>query len=171
MDGPTPRLAHIKDFTPGGDAFYEVSCFTPDSKSLLLTSDCETKNFWKNQIYRLDLKTGATRRLTHNEDYNEHPGLTPDGKSILWMSNAFSDVLHGFHATDWWLMDADGAHPRRISTMNVRNSSQCNGKPMWACVGAWSPDGRWFDGDVETSLFTCASKIVRVDLPAEDGAR
>ena len=153
LDGPTPRLANIKDFKPGGDAFYEASCFTPDSKSLLFTSDFDTKNFWKNQIYRLDLETGAARRLTHDQGYNEHPSLTPDGKSILWMSDVQCDTLGLLHGTDWWLMDADGANPRRVSTMNVRNSPQCDGKPKWACVAAWSPDGRWFLGDVEMNLF------------------
>jgi hypothetical protein len=170
VDGPTPRVAGIKDFKPGGDAFYEVSCFTPDSQSLLMTSDLDTKNFWKNQIYRLDLQTGAARRLTHNEGYNEHPSLTPNGKSILWMSDVQCDRLGLLHGTDWWLMDADGANPRRISTMNVRNSTQCDGTPKWACAAAWSPDGRWFYGDVQTNLFTQAGKVVRVDLLAGGAA-
>ena len=164
LDGPTPRVAGIKDFKPGGDAFYEASCFTRDSKSLLITSDYDTKNFWRNQIYRLDLKTGVARRLTHNQGYNEHPSLTPDGKSILWMSNVQCDTRSVLNGTDWWLMDADGANPRRVSTMNVRSSPQCDGAPKWACAAAWSPDGRWFLGDVEMNLFTCASKVVRVDL-------
>jgi para-nitrobenzyl esterase len=171
LDGPTPRVASIKDFKPGGDAFYEVSCFTPDSQSLLMTSDLDTRNFWKNQIYRLDLQTGAARRLTHNDSYNEHPGLTPDGKSILWMSDVQCDRLGLLHGTDWWLMDADGANPRRVSTMNVRSSPQCDGAPKWACAAAWSPDGRWFYGDVQTNLFTQAGKVVRVDLLAGGAAQ
>ncbi len=87
------------------------------------------------------------------------------------MSDLACDRLGLLHGTDWWLMDADGANPRRVSTMNVRNSPQCDGAPKWACVAAWSPDGRWFVGDVEMSLFTCASKVVRVDLPPDGAAR
>jgi Tol biopolymer transport system component len=165
VETPTPHVANIRDYRPAGEAFYETSCFTPDSQSLLMTSNCDTKNFWQNQIYRFDLATQQLHRLTHDTSYNEHPQMTPDGRSIIWMSDTDTDGLHLAHGTDWWLMDPDGSHPRRISTMNVRTSPQCDGKAKWACTVTWSPDGRWFYGDVQTNLITQAGKVVRVDLP------
>ena len=165
VETPAPHVANIRDYRPAGDAFYEASCFTPDSKSLLMTSDCDTHTFWQNQIYRFDLETQQLDRLTHDTSYNEHPQVTPDGRSIIWMSDAHSDALRGAHGTDWWMMDTDGGNPRRISRMNVRNNPQCDGKPKWVGTAAFSPDGKWFYGDVQTNLITQAGKVVRVDLP------
>jgi para-nitrobenzyl esterase len=169
IEEPQPHVANIKDYTPGGGpAFFEASCFTPDGRSIFMTSNHETKNFWKSQIYRLDLDTGATHRLTQGDNYNEHPGLTPDGQSIIWMTTAHTDALHFVHGTDWWLMDLDGGNPRRLSRMCVQGNPQSDGYPKWPCTVAWSPDGTWFYGDVQTNLITQAGHVVRVDILDRD---
>lgn len=60
---------------------------TADSASFVFTSDFDAHNFWKSQIYRLDLRSGANTRLTRGDSYNEHPRYTPKGQ-VLWMTNA-----------------------------------------------------------------------------------
>ena len=65
-----------------GDEFNETGGFSPDSSSLVFTSDFETRNFWSSQIYRLDLGSGAITRLTRGNSYNEHPRYTPDGQVV-----------------------------------------------------------------------------------------
>ena len=102
QDG-TPSLSDIRAVSPPGDAMNETGGFSADSSSLVFTSDFENHNFWHNQIYRLDLKSGAIARLTRGDSYNEHPRYTPDGQ-VLWMSNAGNPS----HGTDWWTMNPTG---------------------------------------------------------------
>lgn len=70
QDG-TPSVPGIRTVSPPGNAFNETGGFSADSSSLVFTSDFETRNFWKDQIYRIDLNSGATTRLTQGNNYNE----------------------------------------------------------------------------------------------------
>jgi Tol biopolymer transport system component len=162
QDG-TPSLSDIRAVSPPGDAMNETGGFSADSSSLVFTSDFENHNFWHNQIYRLDLKSGAITRLTRGDSYNEHPRYTPDGQ-VLWMSNAGNPS----HGTDWWTMRPDGSNPQRLSDFNVGgNTDPIGHKPVYATVvqtANWGPDNSYFYGDVETNLLTSDSVIARVAL-------
>ncbi len=162
----TPSLSGIRTVSPPGDAFNESGGFSADSSSMVFTSDFETHNFWKNQIYRLDLNAGATTRLTKGDSYNEHPRYTPAGQ-VLWMTSADNPA----RGTDWWTMNADSSNPQRLSSFN--NDEQMSGgrgfgpRQVYATVvqtANWSPDGRYFYGDVETNLLNGESVILRVSL-------
>ncbi|MGO9652408.1 hypothetical protein [Mycobacterium sp.] len=164
QDG-TPSLSDIRTVSPPGDAMNETGGFSADSSSLVFTSDFENHNFWHNQIYRLDLKSGAITRLTRGDSYNEHPRYTPDGQ-VLWMSNAGNPS----HGTDWWTMNPDGSNPQRLSDFNFNvggNADAIGHKPVYATVvqtANWGPDNSYFYGDVETNLLTSDSVIARVAL-------
>jgi len=159
----TPSLSGVRTVSPAGDAFNETGGFSADSASLVFASDFETHNFWKSQIYRLDLASGTTARLTRGDAYNEHPRYTPQGE-VLWMTNADNPS----RGTDWWTMDPDGSNAQRLSDFNGNGSARgFGGKQVWPTVvqtADWSPDGRSFYGDVETSLLTSDSVILRVSL-------
>jgi Tol biopolymer transport system component len=160
----TPSLSNIRAASPAGDAFNETGGFSADSSSLVFTSDFETHNFWSNQIYRLDLDSTATTRLTKGNSYNEHPRYTPDGQ-VLWTTNADNRS----RGTDWWIMNPDGSNPQRISDFNRAGNAASFGHqpPVWATVvqtANWSPDDTYFYGDVETNLVTSDSVILRVSL-------
>jgi Tol biopolymer transport system component len=162
----TPSLSGVRTVSPAGDAFNETGGFSEDSASLVFTSDAETHNFWKNQIYRLDLQSGVTTRLTRGDSYNEHPRYTPGGQ-VLWMSNSGNPS----RGTDWWTMNADGSNPQRLSNFNsdqdTRGVPAFADPPVWATTVQtenWSSDHRYFFGDVETNLLTSDSVIVRVSL-------
>lgn len=109
--------------------------------------------------------SGAITQLTQGHHYNEHPRYTPDGQ-ILWMSNA--NGLSSMIGTDWWTMKADGSNPTRLSTFNDSGSPEYYGqRSLWATVvqtDDWSPDRTYFFGDLETSLLTANSVILRVSL-------
>lgn len=161
QDG-TPTLSHIRTVSPPGDAFNETGGFSADSASLLFASDFETHNFWSSQIYRLDLASGATTRLTRGDSYNEHPRFIPGGQ-VLWMTNADNPS----RGTDWWTMNADGSDAQRLSDFNNGDARGFGGKQVWATVvqtDDWSPDQHYFYGDVETNLLNSDSVIVRVSL-------
>ncbi len=162
QDG-TPSLSNVRTVSPTGDAFNETGGFSADSSSLVFSSDFETHNFWRNQIYRYDLNSGVNTRLTRGDSYNEHPRYTPDGQ-VLWMTNADNPS----HGTDWWTMNSDGSHPQRLSDFNADgNAKDVGRKTVYATVvqtANWSPDNSYFYGDVETSLLTSDSVIVRAAL-------
>lgn len=162
QDG-TPSLSGVRTISPAGDAFNETGGFSADSTSLVFTSNFETHNFWKSQIYRLDLNSGAIARLTLGDSYNEHPRYTPDGQ-VLWMTNADNPS----HGTDWWTMDADGSHQQRLSDFNSDGDARGFGSGrVWATTvqtDSWSPDHRYFYGDVETNLVNSDGVILRASL-------
>jgi Tol biopolymer transport system component len=159
----TPALSNVRTVSPTGDAFNETGGFSADSSSLVFTSDFETHNFWSNQIYRYDLNSGASTRLTRGNSYNEHPRYTPDGQ-VLWMTNADNPS----HGTDWWTMGPDGSNPQRLSDFNTGDNAKAIGqKRVYATTvqtANWSPDNSSFYGDVETNLLTSDSVIVRAEL-------
>ena len=158
-----PSLSNVHTVSPTDDAFNETGGFSADSASLVFTSDFETHNFWSSQIYRFDVDSHAITRLTRGESYNEHPRYTPDGQ-VLWMTNADNPS----HGTDWWTMNADGSNPQRLSDFNVGDSGKSIGhKPLYATVvqtANWNSDRSTFYGDVEISLLTSDSVIVRAAL-------
>ena len=168
----TPSLSGIRTVTPPGDAFNETGAFSADSAAFVFTGDFETHNFWKSQIYRLDLRSGATTRLSRGDSYNEHPRYTPDGQ-VLWMTNADNPS----HGTDWWTMDADGSNAQRLSNFNNDDGATDIGafgrSPVWATTVQtenWSPDEHYFFGDVETNLLNSDSVILRVSLTCQGSA-
>jgi Tol biopolymer transport system component len=162
-DDGTPALSGIRTVSPPGDAFNETGGFSADSSSLVFTSSFETHNFWKSQIYRLDLNSGVTTRLTKGDSYNEHPRYTPDGQ-VLWMTNADNPS----RGTDWWTVNPDGSNPQRLSDFNTNGDARGFGaKRVWATVvqtSDWSADHHYFFGDVETNLLNSDSVILRVSL-------
>jgi Tol biopolymer transport system component len=166
QDG-TPSLSDVRTVSPAGDAFNETGGFSADSSSLVFTSDYENHNFWHNQIYRLDIGSGAITRLTRGDSYNEHPRYTPDGQ-VLWMSNADNPS----RGTDWWTMSPDGSNPQRLSDFNADGNAQAFGhKPVYATVvqtANWGPDNSYFYADVETNLLNSDSVIARVALTCHD---
>jgi Tol biopolymer transport system component len=170
-DDGVPSLHNIHDYRANGDAFYEMGGFSPDSHTLVFTSDYATGKWWESQIYSIDLATSHIEALT-SSNYNEHPSFTPDGR-VIWMSDTDIRPLGGFlmPGTDWWLMDADGSHKVRLSYLNTRGHPEFTGKPMWAGTVAWSSDGRRFIGDVQTNLLTQAGKAIWVDLSCPANAR
>ncbi|MBK8200153.1 MAG: PD40 domain-containing protein [Acidobacteria bacterium] len=77
-------------------------------------------------IYALPINGGDARRLTSGIALDTQPVFSPDGHSILFLSDRSG-------AENLWLMDADGSHPRQISPYND--------DPTFVSP-EWSPDGR-----------------------------
>lgn len=152
--GPTPHLANVRTYQPGGKAFYEVYGFSPDGRRILFCSQMGQPSIWDQHIYTLDIATGEARKLTE-KGYNEHAVFTPDGKRIIWMTNAENSG-----GTDWWIMNADGSGKRRLTYMNERGHPHDAGESVWAGLVHFSPDGRRFIGGVQTSLTQQVGRIV-----------
>jgi Tol biopolymer transport system component len=160
-----PQIENVRTIQPGGaDAFNESGGFALDSQSLLVTSDYLTQNFWSNQIYRYDPATGSTAALTQS-GYNEHPRYAPDGR-VMWMAN--TNVTNS--GTEWWLMEADGSNPERLSYFNETGHVESQGQ-VWAggvATENWAPDGSYFIGEVQTDLAQLTYRMLKVELTCTD---
>jgi Tol biopolymer transport system component len=171
---PRPHLENLHAYQPGGAVYYETGSFTSDGGSLLYTSDQDTHSFWQSQIYRLELASGASTRLTSGRDYNEHPTVvsTPSGDWVVYMSTRGVDrfPLHLMLGTDWYATRSDGGATKRLTTMNVNRKSNPENAGTLQVAGtvAVSPKGDFMLGDVQDHLlrqtglikvvrFTCAS--------------
>ncbi len=173
VETPQPHLADVREYQPGGVAYYEVGSFTSDSRSLVYTSDQDTHSFWHSQLYRLDLATGAADRLTPGEDYNEHPTVvkTPAGDWVVYMSTKGVDryPMHLLLGTDWYAMRVDGSGAKRLTSMNVRRADNPEDTNHMQVAGtvAIGPSGDFMLGDVQDSLTkqTGSAKTVRFTCP------
>ena len=154
-----PRLAEFQTYEPVANAFYENDGFTPDRSGLLFTGS-RGGSVWNSDVYILDLASGAIVSQLTNLQYNEHAVYSPDGSRILWMTN-LGNGAQG--ATDWWIMNADGTHKRRLTYFNLPGHPHYRGK-VWATDASFSPDGRSFVGYIQDNLVSQTGAIVRIDL-------
>jgi hypothetical protein len=155
-----PQLTNIRTYRPGPEGFYETYGFTPDGSGLIFCGSLATDNVWTSQIFTMDLATGAVTAQLTTDAYNEHAYYSLDGTKIVWMNNARS-TLGG---TDWWIMNSDGSGKMRLTFFNEPGHPTSTGQAVWCGDTAWSPDGLWFLGSVQTDLVGGAGKIVKVSI-------
>lgn len=82
------------------------------------------------EIYLVDVATGAPTRLTYEPGVDTAPGWSPDGERIVFISERDG-------RRDLYVMAPDGSAPTRISNLP-------DGEPMElleVSAPAWSPDG------------------------------
>ena len=84
------------------------------------------------EIYVINADGKNPRRLTNNPARDYAPSWSPDGKGIVFCSDRDGHVPEGrvFHASEVYVMDADGGNPR-----NLTNHPSDDRSP------SWSPDG------------------------------
>jgi len=164
-----PYLTNTQTVAPGGSAypneFVETGGFSANSQELLFTSDYQIHLFVESQIYEVNLQTGAITRLTKGYTYNEHPRFTPSGQ-IIWMTDTDQPLSHP-GGDDWWIMNADGSDPHKLTEFNTPTSPNYFGKTVYATVvntDNWGTNGSSFYGDLELNLISSRSDILRVSL-------
>jgi Tol biopolymer transport system component len=167
---PVPHLERMRSYRPGGAAYYETGAFTTDGRGLTYTSDQDTHSFWHSQIYVLDLATGAGKRLTRGDDYNEHPVVVaaPSGDWIVYMSTRGVQRRPGhlLLGTDWYAMRLDGTGTKRLTTMNLSEPNNPEDTGAMQVAGRVSP-GPAPDvlfGDVQDNLVKQTGSTKRIRL-------
>lgn len=156
-----PRLENIRTLQPGATGFYEAYGFSPDDRQIIFCSDFDRRSQWDSQIYVMDASDGGhLRMLTSGKAYNEHASYSPDGKHIVWMTNV--DNHDG--GTDWWIMDAGGSNPKRLTHFNQPGYPESGKWPVYACLTHWAKDGRRLLGGVQYSLIKQEGKIYLMTL-------
>lgn len=167
VDGPQPHLADVHSVIPGGgDQGGEVESIAADDHTIAFWSTYVTHNVFASRIYTMDTATGRIRQLT-TQSWSQVPTLTPDGRHIIYDTGEGADIFPwSLQGADWWIMDLDGSHKRRLTYMNVRNSPQSLDKFMLAgslsFLSAYS-----FLGDVMTQSLGLTGKIVRMTVKPE----
>lgn len=160
MDAGGPRLANVREYQPGGPAFYENHGLSPDGTRLLFTSNMDhlDSRALSADIYTLDLRSGRATRLT-NEGYNEHAGYTADGR-ILWMSTAGRSK----RGTDYWTMDTDGSNKKRLTCFSDPACPEYDKQKITAADWTESPDGTRIMALLLTALIQHQGRIVMLEL-------
>jgi Tol biopolymer transport system component len=164
-----PMVSNIRTLAPGRKkAFYETHSFHPDGSRFLFTGQQDVGL----EIYVFDISTGAATRLTRDPAaWDEHAHFSPDGRKIVWMSSrGLRFTVKPFDLqTEFWLMDADGSNPRRLTYFHDPSSAHFLHRDfaVAADVG-WSPNGKSLIGLVVTSRPETPERdkglIVRIDL-------
>ena len=115
----------------GLGARIEAIAWAPDGEALAVASNARGTF----DIYRVDVATGATRRLTSDPRYAVYPQFTPDGR-ILYVRLNETWTDH-----EVILVNGDGSEPRV-----VLQDRDCFDYHYGRTFGypLVSPDGRWF---------------------------
>ena len=118
-----PLALLLAAFTLGGCTETNITGPRPGAGGVVLfASDRRDHNF---EIYRIAGNGADVRRLTTDLEHADlAPVLSPDGSKIAWEREVAG--TDGVAEVELWVMDADGANPRRV----VQNGSE-NRSPSW----------------------------------------
>ncbi len=105
-----------------------------------------------NDVFKMNPDGSGIVKLTHSEDFSDSPGWSPDGKKIAFAS----DRRNGAERQEIFVMDADGSHVRRVSTLPEA--------ALYDHAPRFSPDGkRLVFTRFRTDPGTSALFTVRID--------
>ena len=125
--GGTPR-----QITDGNYQHRSKPIWTNDGQSLLFSAnrnDDAAYDFKNSEIYKIDIATGKTMALTNRKGPDQSPALSPDGKTIAYIS--YEDRIQTYQISQIHLMDINGGNKRRLPLTLDRSVSN----PTWANDG------------------------------------
>lgn len=146
-EGGTPRQLTFGAFNEGGPLSW-----APDSSYIVATGN-RGEN-WRREpvnteLYRISLADGAIAQLTRRNGPDTNGRVSPDGKSIAYLS--FEDKLMGYQGLELHLMNADGSDSRSLTASLDRSIDNVE----------WTPDGRGLYIQYDDHAIT---KVARVGL-------
>jgi dipeptidyl aminopeptidase/acylaminoacyl peptidase len=126
--GGAPRQLSFGEFDDDGPVEW-----TPDGRTLLFHSIRRAdwqRDFNNQDVYALDVASGAIRALTSRDGPDANPLPSPDGSRIAYLG--FDDTRRTYENTELYVMNRDGCGQRTLSG------------PLDVSIDAaeWSPDGR-----------------------------
>ncbi|HLL77057.1 MAG TPA: protein kinase [Pyrinomonadaceae bacterium] len=114
---PASEARAVTSGTGKADGSWGIS-WTPDGKIVYGSNASGNRDIWL-----LDTERGTQKQLTSDARQNFYPQVTPDGSSILFLSDRGDEF-------GIWRMDTDGGNPRQLIAATVLRFTI-------------SPDGRW----------------------------
>lgn len=122
-DGGEARQVTTGDFMHSGPA-----AWTPDGKTIVLTTtryEAADLKLFPDDLYAIDVKTGAARRILERNGAESDPVVSPDGKSLAFLG--FEDKGKANHSTRLWTVGLDGKGLKLLAPAMDRNFST----PVW----------------------------------------
>jgi len=106
--------------------------WTPDGEALIVSANRHAN--WErerrnSELYRVPLDGGAITPLTDRFGPDHTPRVSPDGRRIAYLG--YDDEVQTYQVTDVYVMEADGANPRPVTTSFDRSIDDI----------AWDEDG------------------------------
>jgi hypothetical protein len=142
-------LANIREFTPGGNRWYETHGFSKDGSKIYFSSNTNT-DFKASDIFELEINTGKAKNLsasapTWEEMYNENPAKPGQ---YSYISSRFFDWKNtwgwGTLRTELYVFN-EGKHHRItfFNNPNPDNPAKLSKRHYFIGDHCWSPDGKY----------------------------
>jgi dipeptidyl aminopeptidase/acylaminoacyl peptidase len=146
-DGGAPRQLTFGAYNEGGPI-----AWTPDGRYVVVTGN--RRENWQrepvnSEIYRVSLADGAVQELTRRNGPDNGADVSPDGKSIAYLS--FEDQFLGYQNAELNVMSLDGSNSRSLTAALDRTIDDAK----------WAADGRSLYVQYDDNAVT---KIARVTL-------
>jgi acylaminoacyl-peptidase len=106
-----------RQITQGKHDFLGLAAWTRDGRSLIVSSNFDDDSEYEpleSELYRIDVATGATARLTERKGPDQNAVVSPDGKRIAWLG--FDDNGKPYQASHIYVMDLAGGKPRVVTS-------------------------------------------------------
>lgn len=89
-----------------------------------------------HELYRMDLPGQGIRRLTRDSHVDYYGRISPGGESIVFMRSRPRRLsVRAVEGWDIWVMDADGAAPRRLAENGYRPAWRADGDAVFFMRG------------------------------------
>ncbi|HEY0686524.1 MAG TPA: S9 family peptidase [Steroidobacter sp.] len=127
-DGGAPRQLTFGAFNESGPLSW-----APDGSYIVATGN-RNENWRRepvnSELYRISLADGAITPLTKRNGPDVSPRVSPDGKTIAYLS--FDDKFMGYQNLELYVMNADGSNARSLTSSLDRSIDSVE----------WAADGR-----------------------------
>jgi acylaminoacyl-peptidase len=105
-----------RQITEGRHNFMGTPAWTRDSRSVIVSSNLDEN--WEyepleNELYRVDVDSGAMARLTERKGPDSGAVVSPDGKRVAWLG--FDDNGKPYQGSHVYVMDLAGGKPRALT--------------------------------------------------------
>ncbi len=137
--GGVAKLSNVRDITPPGGLFYESHGFSVDGSSVYFTSDIGHPGTWVQNIWSMNLQTGALTNLTNNGYWNEHASVAPGGQKLSYMSS--EPYPWNFLKTDLLIMDTSGGSKAMVTHFGVPGYVESLSYQVVVERAHWNSDG------------------------------
>ena len=135
----TPTISDVRDITPPGMQFVEAHVFSPDGRTVLVTSNLDTTTSKQMNIFRIDLASGIATNLTPGSTmWNEHAIFSRGGAHVVYMTGIPWHLL----TTDLVMVNAaDGSDWTQLTHFNDWGYPEYAGQGVYTIRPRFSGDG------------------------------